>query len=88
MKQDGLRPYTWKNTANHRLAVRSHNYDKVLYVLDGSVEVLIPDINQRVLLKTGDRIDIPAGTRHSTIVGHSGASCMEAAINRRPATPQ
>jgi len=83
MKSKGLRPYMWFNSANHRYAVRSHNYDKVLYVLDGTLEVLLPDTNQRVILKSGDRIDIPAGVRHGTIVGSNGAKCVEASINRR-----
>lgn len=78
MKADGLRPYMWTNMANHRYAVRSHNYDKVLYVIDGIVEVTLPDSNQRVKLRNGDRIDIPAGVRHGTIVGRSGAKCVEA----------
>ncbi len=78
MKESGLRPYMWSNMPNHRYAVRSHNYDKVLYVIDGSVEVTLPDNNQRVTLKSGDRIEIPAGVRHGTIVGRKGAKCVEA----------
>ena len=78
MKEQELRPYMWTNMPNHRYAVRSHNYDKVLYVLDGIVEVTLPDSNQRVKLRTGDRIDIPAGVRHGTNVGHKGAKCVEA----------
>jgi mannose-6-phosphate isomerase-like protein (cupin superfamily) len=86
MKDDGLRPYMWMNMPNHRYAVRSHNYDKVLYVIDGTVEVTLPDSNQRVILRAGDRIEIPAGVRHGTIIGNSGAKCVEAAKReeRRP----
>jgi mannose-6-phosphate isomerase-like protein (cupin superfamily) len=83
MKQEGLRPYMWMNMPNHRYAVRSHGYDKVLYVIEGSVEVIFPDSNQRVTLRAGDRTDIPAGVRHGTIVGSSGAKCVEASIARR-----
>lgn len=85
MKEDGLRPYMWTNMPNHRYAIRSHNYDKVVYVIDGVVEVSLPDSNQRVKLRTGDRIDIPAGVRHGTQVGNNGAKCVEAAQrNQRP----
>ena len=83
MKDEGLRPYMWLNTPNHRYAVRTHGYDKVLYVVEGSVEVNFPDSNQRVTLRAGDRTDIPAGGRHGTIVGNSGARCVEASIARR-----
>ena len=80
MKKDGLRPYMWFNAPNHRYGVRSHGYGKVLYVVDGSVEIILPDSNLKIRLRAGDRIDIPAGVRHSTIVGNSGAKCVEAAI--------
>lgn len=82
MKSEGLRPYMWENSANFRYGVRTHNYDKVLYVLDGTIEIHLPDVNQRTMLRTGDRIDIPSGVRHCTIVGKSGAKCVEAALAR------
>lgn len=82
VKQEQLRPYMWTNMPNHRYAVRSHNYHKVLYVIEGTVEVTLPDSNQRVTLRTGDRIDIPAGIRHGTIVGRTGAKCVEASKSR------
>jgi len=69
----------WVNTPNHRYAVRSHGYEKVLYVIEGTLELSFPDENQRVVLRAGDRIDIPAGVRHGTTVGNGGAKCVEAA---------
>jgi mannose-6-phosphate isomerase-like protein (cupin superfamily) len=83
MKEEGLRPYMWMNMPNQRYAVRSHGYDKVFYVVEGTVEVVFPDSNQRVILRAGDRTDIPAGVRHGTIVGNTGAKCVEASIARR-----
>ncbi len=83
MKREGLRPYMWFNTPNYRYGVRSHGYDKVLYVVEGSVEITLPDNNQRLVLRPGDHIFIPAGTRHGTIVGMNGARCLEAALARR-----
>ena len=83
MKQEGLRPYMWMNMPNHRYAVRSHGYNKVLYVVEGTVEVMFPDSNQRVILRAGDRTDIPAGVRHGAIIGKTGAKCVEASLARR-----
>jgi len=82
MQQEGLRPYMWMNMPNHRYAVRSHGYDKVLYVIEGTLDVTLPDSNQSVRLRAGDRIDIPAGVRHGSMVGFGGAKCVEAAINK------
>lgn len=83
MKEEGLRPYMWMNMPNHRYAVRSHGYNKILYVIDGTIEITLPDSNEKVKLRGGDRIDIPAGVRHGTIVGMSGAKCVEASTDTR-----
>jgi quercetin dioxygenase-like cupin family protein len=83
MKKEGLRPYMWTNMANHRYGIRSHGYDKVLYVVDGSIELSFPDLGQQVIMRPGDRVDVPAGVRHGTIVGNKGACCVEAAVARR-----
>ncbi|MBC8100933.1 MAG: cupin domain-containing protein [Armatimonadetes bacterium] len=85
MQADNLRPYMWTNLPNHRYAIRSHGYDKVLYVIDGTLELLLPDTNEQVKLRAGDRADIPAGVRHGTIVGINGAKCVEASKSNRRA---
>lgn len=80
MQKEGLRPYAWENSPNYRYAVRTHGYTKVLYVIEGLIEVNFPDTNERVKLRAGDRLEIPAGVRHGAIVGGSGAKCVEAAV--------
>ena len=82
MQKEGLRPYMWRMQSNQRHAVRSHGYHKVLYVVDGTVEVVFPDSNQGTKLRGGDRLDIPAGVRHGIIVRNGGVTCMEASIRR------
>jgi quercetin dioxygenase-like cupin family protein len=81
MQEEGLRPYMWTNMPNHRYAVRSHGFDKVLYVIEGTLELILPDSNERVKLRAGDRADIAAGVRHGTNVGTSGAKCVEATVS-------
>lgn len=82
MKAQGLRPYMWTRQGNYRYAVTSHSTDKVLFVIEGSIEVQFPDLNQSLSLRVGDRIDIVAGTRHAINIGHRGAICAEASIRR------
>jgi len=77
MQQEGLRPYTWTNGPNCRDTVRSHGYNKVLYCVEGMLEVVLPDVNQTVVLRPGDRMELPRGVRHATIVGPRGAQCVE-----------
>ena len=81
MEEEGLRPYAWTNGPNFRYAIRSHGYGKVLYCVEGSLEINLPDMNQRVVLRSGDRIDLPHGVRHAMIIGSSGARCLESASN-------
>lgn len=83
MQQENLRPYMWVNMPNHSYAVRSHGYDKILYVIEGTVELTLPDTNERLSLRAGDRVEIPAGVRHGTVVGIKGAKCVEASTTSR-----
>lgn len=80
MQEEGLRPYKWDTKPNQRYAVRSHGYKKVLYVVDGSMEIALPDSNQRMKLRSGDRVEIPARVRHGSVTGSRGATCLEAAV--------
>lgn len=85
LQAENLRPYMWMNLPNHRYAVRSHGYDKVLYVIEGMIQITLPDENKLLTLRAGDRVDIPAGVRHGTIIGSGGARCVEASrTNRQP----
>ena len=77
MVQEGLRPYRWSNGPNFRYAPRSHGYDKVLYCIAGSLEVLLPDTDQQVTLRPGDRLEVARGVRHAQIIGPNGAQCLE-----------
>ncbi|MEM6527857.1 MAG: cupin [Chloroflexota bacterium] len=80
MRNEGLIPYKWDTSPNQRQAVRSHSYNKILYLVDGSMEILLPDSNQRMKLRTGDRVEIPTRVRHGSITGSKGAVCLEAAV--------
>jgi quercetin dioxygenase-like cupin family protein len=86
MHKEGLRPYLWKPSPNQRQPISSHGYHKVLFVIDGSLEVILPDSNQRVKLGKGDRLDVPRGIRHGLIVGGRGAECLEASLRPSRAT--
>jgi mannose-6-phosphate isomerase-like protein (cupin superfamily) len=77
MTQEGLRPYAWSNGPNFRQAARSHGYHKVLYCVEGTLEVVLPDMKQSVLLRPGDRVELPRGVRHEAITGPRGAQCLE-----------
>jgi cupin superfamily acireductone dioxygenase involved in methionine salvage len=77
---EGLSPHSWSNSACYFYQEHSHDYDKVLYCVQGGVTFHLKDGD--VVLHPGERIDIPAGTAHSATVGPDGVECMEATIHR------
>lgn len=80
LHKEELRPYMWDAKPNQRQAVHSHGTHTVLYVVEGALEVILPDENLSVILRSGDRIDIPPTVRHGTTVGNNGVKCAEASL--------
>lgn len=81
MQQDGLSPYSWSNAPGDTYAVHSHNYEKVLYCVRGSIRFVLPDQpfrEQHVDLAPGDCMILSPGMRHSALVGPHGVVCLEA----------
>jgi mannose-6-phosphate isomerase-like protein (cupin superfamily) len=78
LKQAGLAPEWWQNGPHERYTTHRHTYHKVLYCLSGSITFLLPASGERFDLTPGDRLDIPARTDHSALVGPRGVRCVEA----------
>lgn len=85
MQQVGLAPYEWSNGPGEYYAVHSHNYQKVLYCVEGSIRFTLPDIRDSsgastvIDLTPGDCMVLPTGVRHNAQVGPNGVTCLEAA---------
>jgi len=81
MQEQGLSPYSWSNGPGDTYAVHSHNYEKVLYCVHGSIRFVLPDYSEatrNIDLSPGDCMILPAGVRHSAFVGLQGVTCLEA----------
>ena len=78
LRAEDLDPATWSNGPGDRYAAHDHAYDKVLVVASGSITFGLPDLARSVDLGTGDRLDLPAATRHDAVVGGGGVTCLEA----------
>ena len=76
--EQGLQPYPWSNGPHDTYAPHSHSYDKVIYVIRGSITFGLPELSQQLTLTAGDRLDLPAGTVHDAVVGAEGVACLEA----------
>lgn len=75
---EGLSPHLWSNGAHDIYAAHSHSYEKVIYVVRGSITFDLPALGRELTLKAGDRLDLPAGVVHSARVGAEGVVCLEA----------
>ena len=78
MVDEGLSPYAWSNGPHDVYSAHSHSYNKVIYVVQGSITFGLPELGQQLTLKAGDRLDLPAGTVHDAVVGAQGVICLEA----------
>jgi len=78
LRAEGLDAGSWGNGPGDRYAPHEHGYDKVLVCVDGSIRFGLPDVGRVVDLTVGDRLDLPAGTRHDAIAGRDGVTCLEA----------
>ena len=73
--------YSWSNGPGDRYGAHSHQYEKVLYCVDGSITFVLEAEHGKIELKAGDRMVLPAGTIHSAVVGASGCTCIEGKRN-------
>ncbi len=78
LAEAGLSAYSWSNEPHDTYAAHDHAYDKVIYVVRGSITFGLPDENRKLTLNPGDRLDLPAGVLHDAVVGEQGVVCLEA----------
>jgi quercetin dioxygenase-like cupin family protein len=75
LEQEASGCYSWSNGPGDRYAPHSHNYEKVLYCVRGSITFHVEQGDLK--LRSGDRMVLPAGTVHSADVGMEGVTCIE-----------
>jgi quercetin dioxygenase-like cupin family protein len=77
LRAEGLAPSRWSNGPGDRYGGHDHGYDKVIVVESGSIRFGLPDSGEAADLGVGDRLELPAGTRHDALVGGRGVVCLE-----------
>jgi uncharacterized protein YjlB len=78
LSEEGLSPYAWSNGPHDMYSMHTHSYNKVIYVVKGSITFGLPELGKKLTLKAGDRLDLPAGVVHDAVVGAEGILCLEA----------
>ena len=77
MTGQGMTPYSWSNAPHDIYSAHKHAYNKVIYVVSGSITFRLPLLNKQVTLNPGDRLDLLADTVHDANVGPDGVTCLE-----------
>jgi uncharacterized protein YjlB len=78
LTREGLDFYAWSNGPYDVYAPHVHDYDKVIYVVRGSITFQLVGLGTWHKLNAGDRLDLPAGIVHAAEVGAEGVVCLEA----------
>ena len=78
LAEEALHPYRWSNLPGDVYSPHTHSYHKVIYVVSGSITFGLPDYGEVLVLKAGDRLNLPAGISHRAFVGPEGVTCLEA----------
>ena len=77
-QSEDLQPYRWSNAPGDVYSAHAHSYGKVIYVVSGSITFGLPREGQALLLRAGDRLDLPPSVVHDATVGPEGVVCLEA----------
>ena len=78
LDKEGLLAYRWSNGPGDVYSAHSHSFNKVIYVLRGTITFGLPGSGEHITLNEGDRLDLPAGVIHDAVVGPRGVMCLEA----------
>lgn len=78
LADEDLHPYGWSNGPGDVYGAHSHSFHKVIYVVRGSITFGLPDSGEKIILNSGDRLELPADVRHDAVVGPEGVACLEA----------
>ena len=71
--------YGWSNGPGDRYEQHAHSYHKLLYCTRGTIDFVLAD-GRTLSLRPGDRMLLPAGTRHAARVGPEGCACIEGKV--------
>ena len=80
LEEQELHVYQWSNDPGDRYAGHTHGYHKIVYVLSGSIKFDMATRHETLTVRTGDKLELPSGIRHSATVGQDGVTCLEAHI--------
>jgi quercetin dioxygenase-like cupin family protein len=74
----GYQVVRWTSAPHQAYVPHAHIYPETLWVLSGTVTLVLPEERRLLELSAGDRAELPAGTLHALLVGADGATYLMA----------
>lgn len=68
-----LHVYSWEDPAGTAYEAHAHKGPVSMYITKGSLMFSLPGTNT-LMLRKGDRLDVPVGVEHTAVVGPQGCS--------------
>ena len=75
---EGLVASAWSNLPGERFEDHTHDYDKVVVVVEGSITFGLVGYGVGFMLNPGERLDLPASVLHDAVAGARGVTCLKA----------
>jgi quercetin dioxygenase-like cupin family protein len=69
----GYQVVAWRSEPAEGFPPHVHIYPELMWLLEGSLTIILPVENRLLELLPGDRIALPAGLVHGTMAGAEGA---------------
>jgi quercetin dioxygenase-like cupin family protein len=73
---DGYQAVKWSSDPGTGYPPHAHIYPELLWLITGSLTVILPAENRLLELAAGDRIEIPRSLSHGTMAGADGATYL------------
>lgn len=75
---DGYQAIRWDSKPHQIYLAHAHIYTEVLWLVAGSLTMILPASRRLLELNAGDRVEVPAGTLHAVQAGPEGATYLAA----------
>jgi len=76
LTEAGYQAVKWTSEPATGYPPHVHIYPELLWLISGSLTVILPAANRMLELAPGDRIEIPQGLAHGTMAGAEGATYL------------
>ena len=73
---EGYEAVRWRSEPDQAYVPHAHIYPERMWVVSGSLTVVLPEGKRLLELEAGDRIDLPAGMVHAVLAGADGATFL------------